>query len=70
VVSYLSDNHSISSQPGRSILSMGYEGKKLAISYRELNAGVLEASYNLEAPGAVFIFSFYLGWMLGHGIFV
>jgi len=69
-ITYLSGNDRLSDEPERGILSMGYEGGKLGITYRKLGPGVVEASYNVEAAGAIFIFSFFLGWMLGHGVSV
>ena len=66
---YTSGNPSVA-KAERGPLSMGYEGNKFDIMYRNLDANAIEASYNIRDTDADPTFFFMLLYFLGHGIFL
>jgi len=66
---YMSGNPSVA-KAERGPLSMGYEGNKFDIMYRNLDANAIEASYNIRDTDAPHTFFFMLLYFLGHGIFL
>ena len=68
-MTYMSGNPSVA-KAERGPLSMGYEGNKFDIMYRNLDANAIEASYNIRDTDAPHTFFFMLLYFLGHGIFL
>jgi hypothetical protein len=53
----------------RELLALRHEGDKFRSAVRELDARAIAGSYSLEHPEAL-LFTFYLTYLLGHGIFL
>jgi hypothetical protein len=64
-ITYLSGNPSAAKET----LRLWYEGKRLPSVVREVDAKAIAGSYSLEHPEAI-MFTFYLTYLLGHGIFL
>jgi hypothetical protein len=64
-ITYLSGNPSAAKE----ILSLRHEGNKFRSVVREIDTRAIAGSYSLEHPEAI-MFTFYLTYLLGHGIFL
>ena len=53
----------------KELLSLRHEGDKFRSAVRQLDARAIAGSYSLEHPEAL-MFTFYLTYLLGHGIFL
>jgi hypothetical protein len=64
-ITYLSGNPSAAKE----ILSLRHEGNKFRSVVRKIDARAIAGSYSLASPEAI-MFTFYLTYLLGHGIFL